>query len=234
MKYKLLISILICGCLAASRPQPVRQRKPAPPQWEAYTLEHQSFRTLPEPGDLATVEILGPETGKFLAMIATTNWPGLTGNMTRRTVNITLMLDAFDVEPPIEFASQWQDADWNTCPAQPSLRLFFTSVPGKYDVDDANANPTHYWWACTEMGSWDLTAVDNRGAFLSASISDPHQWTDALGRSAMLNQADFFECGSNVAVTAFSAGGNCFYDTGVAKARAGGQVVLHITGLEVY
>lgn len=235
MKKKLLTLISLCAMTAfAERPRPTHERKPAPPSWQAYTLQHLEFSTSPEPDDIATVLIPSPQRGKFLSMLTTTNWPRLTGNMTRRTVNMTMMLDAYDVPPPVEFVSQWQDADWNTCPAQPSVRLFFTSVKTKYDVSDANSNPTHYWWAATDMGSWELTAVDNRGAFVSASISDPHQWTDALGRSAMLNKADFFQCVSNVAQLGLSAGGACFYDTGVAQVSEDGETVLHITGFEVY
>lgn len=231
----------------AKRPNPAAgvRRKPAPPSWQAYSLQWQMFPTTPEPGtgDIATVRIPGPLSGEYLSMLTTTNWPGVIGggtsaNMTRHWVSMTMILDAIGVEPPVLFSSAWGNEDWNTCPALPSVRLFFTSARGKYNVNDANDHPENYWWCCTDFGSWTLTAVDNRGAYLEASISDPHQWTDALGRSAMSYTNAFYNCVSNIAQLGLSAGGNCFYDTGVALSSQGaddedGIAVLHITNFEV-
>ncbi len=156
--------------------------------------------------------------------------------MTRKSIALTMILDASGVEPPVLFSSAYENEDWNTCPAPPSIRMFFTSVKGKYDVNLANANPTNYWWCCTDFGSWDLTAIDNRGAYVEASISDPNQWTDALGDSATnpAYTASFYGCVSNIAQIGLSGGGNCFYDTGVALASPDGDAVLHITDVEVY
>jgi hypothetical protein len=237
------IGVGIAAARNSERPgDPVHIEKPTPPGWQAYSLQWQTFSTGPQPGtgDIAAVRLPGPLSGEYLSMLTTTNWPGCTGNLTRQWVSMTMILDAGDVAPPVIFSSAWENEDWNSCPALPSVRLFFTSTPGKYDVADANAHPGNYWWCCTDFGSWTLTAVDDRGAYVEASFGDPGQWTDALGRSAADETNAFCNCVSNITQIGLSAGGNCFYDTGVALNAAltpetdeAGTAVLHITGIEV-
>ncbi len=53
-------------------------RKPAPPSWDAYTLDWETFSTAPQAdtGDVTTVRLPGPLSWEYLSMLTTTNWPG--------------------------------------------------------------------------------------------------------------------------------------------------------------
>ncbi len=231
MKPKTLPCLLALLSVGATVNVHILKNGPVSASWSAYSLyDFPAGSTEPASGDVATLAIPIPNDDvEYVSFLTTATDPILLGDLTGKTITATLSISAAGT--PV-FIFNFEGESWDTCPAPPNVRLYFTTTSGMYDLDDANANETQYWWA--DSASTNLCPGLN--ATLAASLLDPSQWSDSQGNSASNPQytAAFFGAVRNVRQIGLAFGGGCFYDVGVGVAEDSGTAEFHLINFTLY
>jgi hypothetical protein len=230
MNPKYLLGLLALFSIAATPNVRFVRTQPVSTVWNAYSLwEVPSGSAESTNGDMATMAVPVPNNSvECVSFLTTTTDPSLLGDLTGKTISATISITS--VGTPM-FVYNFEGYSWNTCPAPASVRIYFTTTTGMYDLDDANANETQYWWA-------DIACAKLSGRLnttLTAELSDPTQWSDSQGNSAADPQYTeaFLEAVKNVGQIGLAFGGGCFYDTGVGQAKGSGRSVFHLKNYTV-
>ncbi len=147
--------------------------------------------------------------------------PCINGDLTGETITASISITT--TGRPC-FVYGFEGYPWNTCPSGANVRLYFSCAPGPYDLDQANADECGYWWADFAAGSVN----DILDATLTASLTDPSQWSDSQGVSGADEPEAFFVAVQNIAQVGLAFGGGCFYDTGVGIGKGGGSATFHL------
>lgn len=178
MKSQKLLCLLALCSIGATIDVHILRNGPMSVSWNAYGLYDTPFgSTEPTNGDIATLAIPIPDNDvEYVSFLTTTTDPHLVGDLTGKTLNAVISVST--VGTPV-FIFGFEGSSWDTCPAPPNVRIYFTTTGDMYDLDDANTNETQYWWAdtaCTNLAA-------GLNATLTASLLDPSQWSDSQGNS---------------------------------------------------
>ena len=152
-------------------------------------------------------------SGLHPALVSFLTTDGIGGDLSGDTITATVAVESIGVPT---FVYGYEGQPWNTCPAPASVRLYFTTVAGSYDLSNADEQYTNYWWSTSGMS---LCSIVGDFAILSNTLADPSAWSDSRGVSGADEPKAFFAAAHNVAQVGFSFGGGCFYDTGVGVAK---------------
>jgi len=175
-------------------------------EWLACNTAGKQVPTTFVPGDLGTLPIpTGKARPPYVAFFTTQVETSILGELTGKTITATFHVTGAPI--------------WTVGfgPGPAAVRLYFTTVPGFYNLNDANSHPEDYWWANTATVTMDTT--DNSTVTLTASLT-PDQWQDALGCPATTCLSGFNAAVTNVAQIGFSFGGHDSWDTGIHASTA--------------
>lgn len=147
-------------------------------------------------GDIGTLPIPGPKSRpSYVAFFTTQVESAILGDLTGKTITATFHVDG---------APAW-GVGYGAGVA--TLRLYFTTTTGYYNLNNANAHPELYWYSYPL--SFSMSSTDNSTITFSATL-DPSQW---LGGES--NLTGFAFAVSHIAQIGFAFGGTQFFDTGI-------------------
>ena len=133
----------------------------------------------------------------------------LSGSVMRAEFSVTATPDAV-----FRFGGQ---GTWNPGTAPPNTRLYFSVEPHYY-----NEGPhSNYWFS--KSGAVFITNGFNT-AVMSASITNPAQWSDGQGQSV---PEQFWWAASRVKSVGICFGGGSFYDIGIAMVTGTAEFHLY-------
>jgi hypothetical protein len=155
----------------------------------------------------------------FTALLTTTD-PSLTGDDSAKTLNDTISVSG----DAASFMTQRKGGNCvGNTPA--AVRFYFTSPSASGSSFPPPGPPinglppagfyTQFWWS--NPVNLPLTS-GNQSGFISASMSDPTEWSDFDGQHANSSPAvleAFIEATQHVQSIGLSFGGECFFETGV-------------------
>lgn len=147
-------------------------------------------------------------SGSFTALLIS-DAKTLTGNLTGKTLNDTISVTGMNA------AASFVDQNNGGCtPDRQSVRFYF-ETPGF-----AYAN---FWWS----NPVSVTLANNgaggvASTTISASLSDPSQWSDYNGKSGTTDVAGFTAAVAKVSQVGLSFGGGCFFENGVTTSDGSG------------
>jgi hypothetical protein len=217
MKKHLLLSLITVSLFAG---KPVQQSP-----WNAFTTSGQnSGPTVPISGDIATFSI--PDVSDKIRLVAFLTTETIQGDFTGKTVTADLFMTSTG-SPQFIYNSVGSG-----CPAPANVRLYFTTVTGTYDLRNANAHQTNYWWSTKGIQLPDLVTWPSGGVFMISL--DPSLWSDSQGVLGSIEPEAFAAAVRNVKQIGLSFGGGCYYDIGVGLSnKAPNSANLHLVNFTI-
>lgn len=216
-KYAILFA-LVTASLFAGKPVP---QSP----WIAYTTMGQnSGPTTPIAGDIATFSI--PDPSDKIRLVAFLTTETIRGDFTGKIVAADFSMTT--TGSPMFIANSIGSG----CPALPNMRLYFATVTGTYDLRNANAHQTNYWWSTQGMDMDQVAPPFTRSSIIMSL--DPSLWSDSQGVLGSQEPEAFATAVRNVKQIGLSFGGGCYYDIGVGLSnKAPNSATLHLTSFVV-
>jgi hypothetical protein len=145
----------------------------------------------------------------YTALFTTTD-PSMTGNQSMTTLTDTITASG----PATTFMTQHGGGDCvGNTPA--AVRFFFRSPSASGPSIPPPGGPpagfyTQFWWS--HPSSPQLVSGTQT---ITANMSNPSEWSDWDGKSALMVPEAFLEATQNVQAIGLSFGGLCFFETGV-------------------
>jgi hypothetical protein len=214
------LSLFLCtACLADPSPTHGKRNVRG---WQACDVSGKSVPVTQDVGDIATVGLPSPKAKVGLVSLLTTP---ATVPLTDKTITATI---AITISPGAVYSVS-SSAGWSI---PPNVRIYFTTVPGPYNLSDANKNDTHYWWSDTAFIHLTEDVVNGLAVPMTATFTaplDPSEWSDANGHRATESPAytaAFNAAASVPAQLGFSFGSGNFFDTGVGAWS--GTITFHV------
>jgi hypothetical protein len=113
--------------------------------WSAVSINGQNAgATAGVNGDVTTLVLPSEQDKIRLVAFLTTEESQYIGNLTGKSIVSTI--DISTVGTPVFV---YPNEGYNCPPEEAFVRLYFTTVPGSYDLGNANSNETEYWWSDT-------------------------------------------------------------------------------------
>jgi hypothetical protein len=109
--------------------------------------------------------------------------------------------------------------DFNTCPGQATVRLYFQRRGD--DMSGAGQYEFYRWWS-NPVG-YELA---NGSVELVGNLADASGWTSVFGRTGSEHEADFRAALADIGSVGFTFGGGCFFGHGVYVQPGTGQAVF--------
>jgi hypothetical protein len=182
-------------------------------------------------GDISTFSF--PEAKRknpFPAFLTTTVDTNMLGDLTGQTITATLNL-AVTGNPVFAYGGHTPWSSWNTCPVPANTRLYFSTNPAAYDLQDATIHQDDYWWSSGPTASVTISPVT--GMVTLSDTFDPSHWSNAQGVSAVNHLAEFQSAVANVRQIGVAFGGGCFFDVGIAVLPNTGTAIFHLISYDV-
>jgi len=136
----------------------------------------------------------------------TTDAKSLTGNLSGKTLTDTITVTGATAPFQTHFGGG--------CGNPPAVRFFFV------DQQRGGFAYTNYWWSIPVS-----YVLANGTATITASLADPHQWSDYNGQLGDVDPATtaaFFAAAADVQSIGLSFGGDCFFENGATTADGSG------------
>ncbi|HEV3090622.1 MAG TPA: hypothetical protein VGX91_04160 [Candidatus Cybelea sp.] len=143
----------------------------------------------------------------YVALL-TTQGSALTGDLTGMTLTDTVGVTGSNYP----FVTQYG----GSCSSAPTTRFFFHASGSAY---------TRYWWSNPE--SFKLQSGSS--ATLTASLTDPSQWSDWNGKNGTQDPSAFFSAVGHVIMIGLSYGGGCFFENGATISGGSAVFSSHFT-----
>jgi hypothetical protein len=156
----------------------------------------------------------------YTALFTTTD-PSMTGNQSMTTLKDTITVSG----PATTFMTQRAGGDCvHNVPA--AVRFFFRSPSASGSSIPPPGPPvnglppagfyTQFWWSNNAISIMQLL-YGTQTQTITASMSDPTEWSDWDGKSAAAVPEAFLEATQNVQAIGLSFGGLCYFETGVTE-----------------
>lgn len=175
--------------------QQTRHARPNDAQsWSYYNYNPNQKTLSRKPADVAGgTATFNFAPGIFTALLTTMD-KSMTGNLTGYTLT-----DSVTVGPS---SGTFVTENGGGCGNPPAVRFYF-DVAGQFAY-------TNFWWSNPES----YVLAPNGTATLTASLTDPSQWSDWNGQSGTTDPAAFAAAVANVKSVGLSFGGDCFFENG--------------------
>lgn len=171
-------------------------------------------------GDVATFEFPQSSANAYPAFLTTTTDSELLGDLTGKTLSATFTMEA---TPGTTFRFGGQGT-WNNGPAPANTRLYFSTNPAAYNLNDAQFHEDDYWWSQT---AW-VEIADDTGTVTLTATFDPATFSNAQGHQASDRLAAFNAAVASVAQIGVAYGGGFFFDVGCAVFSGTGTASFHL------
>jgi hypothetical protein len=185
-------------------------------------------------GDLSTFSFPAAKRNvAFPAFLTTTVDSAVLGDLTGKTISATVSLTTTGT-PVFIYGGNTPWSSWNTtCPVPANTRLYISTNPAAYDLQDASQNENDYWWSSGPNAAATINA--STGTVVLTDTFDPTHWSNAQGHSAAdpVYTAAFQAAVANVRQIGVSFGGGCFFDVGVAVKPNTGTAAFHLISYNV-
>ena len=174
--------------------------------WSVYNYNAANTSLTPKSASFdGTTATFSFQAGVYTSRL-TTNAKPLTGDLTGKTLTDTVTVTGATAPFQTHFGGG--------CGNPPAVRFFFVTQQG------GGFAYTNYWWS--NPMSYVLA---NGTATLTASLADPHQWSDfngQFGDTDAATQAAFLAATADVQSVGLSFGGDCFFENGATTPDGSG------------
>jgi hypothetical protein len=172
--------------------------------WTEFVYNPSGRALAPEPASVSGGTATFSFASDIFTALLTTNDKSLIGDLTGKTLSDTIMVSG--VSAGATFITQ----NGGGCGNPPAVRFFFTTPGFEF---------TNFWWS--NPVSYTLA---NGSATITASLSDPSQWSDFNGKSGTSAPADFAQAVAKVNAVGLSFGGDCFFENGATTSDGSGTL----------
>jgi hypothetical protein len=184
-------------------------------------------------GDVSTFSFpTARRNAAFPAFLTTAVDSAVLGDLTGKSITATVGLTTTG-NPVFCYGGNTPWSSWNTCPVPANTRLYISTNPAAYDLQDATLHESDYWWS---SGPSAVATIDaNTGTVVLTDTFDPTHWSNAQGHSAAdpAYTAAFQAAVANVRQIGVGFGGGCFFDVGIAVLPNTGTAVFHLINFSV-
>jgi len=164
----------------------------------------------------------------YAAFLTTTIDTNVLGDLTGKTITATINLSVTG-SPLFLFGGQ---GDWNNGSAPPHTRLYISTNPAPFNLNESVQNENGHWWS--QVGWTEVT--NNMGTVIITDTFDPTHWSNANGHLASESPAytaAFNKAVANVRGSGVSYGGGSFNDVGIAVIQNTGSATFHLISYDV-
>jgi hypothetical protein len=207
MYSKKIFSILVLFVLFVISPISANAVRSVPPttSWTYITSENYKYVVYNAPGDVNSLASFSFPIWKNPVkpvVYLVTQQPQFVGNITGKTITFT-------AESPSSPDATWVFGSATGTGLPPSVRFFFSTVPG-YSVGDGVNTPEKYWWSNPVSAVLQPNGTYN----LSVTIT-PDQWSNALGQVGSSVPEKFAWAMQRSVQIGMAFGGGSFFDIGL-------------------
>lgn len=168
----------------------------------------------------------------FPAFLTTTTVTNVLGDLSGQTITATITLSVTG-NPQFCYGGNTPWSSWNLGGLPANTRLYFSTNPSAYNLNDAAQNESDYWWS-SAPSAWTVISAAT-GTVTLTDTFDPAHWSNAQGHSASDPNytAAFQSAVANVRQIGVSFGGGSFFDVGIAVLPNTGTAIFHLVSYDV-